>query len=763
ERVAAVVVREAAEALEAESGSAYLLSADGTALELVRSPSFDLEPVQPAAWRVPLAAQSLITEAVRTCQPVWRGSNAEVEAHDSSLANRRVVVNTEAVAAIPFEAHGRALGGMVLSSANAGVPPPEERAFAIMLAQMCGQALERARLFEAERRARAAAERAADRTARLQAATAALSEAPTPARVAEVVVEQISAALGAKTVNFLQISDESATLETVRYNGFPVEMIPEPYRRFPLDSSMPMAESIRTGQPLWFESNAELAERWPELAPVRAAVGTEALVVVPLLAEGRPLGGFAASFTQTGPIAPDDREFLLALGQVCAQALDRARLFESERQARARLELAERRARFLAEAGEVLAGSLDYETTLGTIAQLAVPLLADWCVVDMLETDGRIARVAVVHADPAHAELAELIRRYRPDPRAMTDIGTVLRTGVPRLVPDYDTTYLPHVAHDREYIQAIHSMGQRSVIRVPLVAHRQVLGVISLSATSGRRYGPDDLALAEELARRASLAVENARLYRQAQEAVQTREEFLSVAAHELRTPLASLLGFTQLALRRLSQISEDDPRLETLLSHVYQQANRINRLIGQLLDLSRIQAGRLMLDPVATDLSALAEEVVQAVQARSSQQEVVLKTPGELVVEADPLRLEQVLTNLLDNALKYGPEDQRIEVEVADPGDARSALVSIRDHGVGIPTELHDQIFDRFFQARPDDRVKGLGLGLHISRQIVDLHGGTIRAEAPPDGGIRFVIRLPRQVGQTEACSENSQGGENS
>jgi PAS domain S-box-containing protein len=230
----------------------------------------------------------------------------------------------------------------------------------------------------------------------------------------------------------------------------------------------------------------------------------------------------------------------------------------------------------------------------------------------------------------------------------------------------------------------------------------------------------------------------------EAEAALRLRDEFLSIASHELRTPIASLSGYAQLILRQLSREGHLEPeRVAQALDVIKGQADKLARLISQLLDISRLEAGKLALECQPTDLVALVGQVVAGVRARFDGHPVAIAAPPSLEAEVDPLRLEQVLNNLLDNAIKYSPEGGPIEVAVSRSAD--DALeIAVRDRGLGIPPEKRARIFERFYQAHGNGHRSGMGLGLYVSRQVVELHGGEIRAEFPEDGGSRFIVRLP-------------------
>jgi signal transduction histidine kinase len=250
---------------------------------------------------------------------------------------------------------------------------------------------------------------------------------------------------------------------------------------------------------------------------------------------------------------------------------------------------------------------------------------------------------------------------------------------------------------------------------------------------------------AEERLRRALEAEHEARL--DAEAALHMRDEFLSIAAHELRNPLACLSLHAQVALQRLSQTEHfDATRTEHSLQSICSQATRLSRLLDRLLDVSRLEAAQLMLQRRVIDLTVLLEQVVSSTRARTDRHPIALEMPASLQAWIDPLRLEQVLANLLDNAIKHSPQGESIVVTLSQPLPGTLEL-AVSDRGIGIPIEARDRIFERFFQARPEDATQGLGLGLYVSRQVVELHGGEIRADFPADGGTRFVVTLPTSI----------------
>lgn len=457
---------------------------------------------------------------------------------------------------------------------------------------------------------------------------------------------------------------------------------------------------------------------------------------------------------------------LSALNQVLADEIAMRSAVEAERlqllaraqAARADAEAAQQRLAFLAEASSVLASSLDYRTTLASVARLAVPYLADWCAVDARDGAGALHRLAVAHVDLAKVEAVRGLEGHYPARSdRLSGVASVLESGQPEFSPDVADVLLETALTDDRLQRILLELQPRARITVPVRTREGTIGAITfVLAESGRRYTRDDLVLAEDLARRAALAIESARLYQEAQVALAMRDEFLSVAAHELKTPITSLRGFAQLTVRALDQEGDlDHRRLRQALAVVDSQSEKLTRLVSQLLDVSRIQSGRLTLNSREADLSQVVADAVATAQQRSEKHPFVVHAPLTLRMCIDALRIEQVLTNLLDNAIKFSPRGGTIDVDVElarpEPGLVQ---LSVRDRGIGISPEHRGEIFGRFFQAEAaESHTAGMGLGLYISRQIVELHGGRISAEFPDDGGTRFVVALPNNPTGASTC----------
>ncbi len=416
----------------------------------------------------------------------------------------------------------------------------------------------------------------------------------------------------------------------------------------------------------------------------------------------------------------------------------------------------------LAEAGEVLTSSLDYETTLASVTRLAVPRLADWCAADLVTEDGQIQRLAVTHVDPAKIKLAfEIERRFPPDPDGSQGVPGVIRTGQPVFVPTIPDEWLAKTIQDAEQLALMRSLGLKSVMIVPLIARGRTLGALSFAlAESGRHYDRDDLAMAIHLARRGALAVDNARLYREAQEArariaaINTDlarqadklaaankelESFSYSVSHDLRAPLRAIDGFSRILLEEYE--SDLPPEAQRYLGLVRQNADQMGQLIDDLLQFSRLSRKAFNWQDVRP--GDLIRDVLADLGPQIEQRQVAFSIADLPPCRADPALLRQVFANLLANALKFTQGRPVATIEIGHLERDGECIYFVKDNGVGFDMRYADKLFGVFQRLHRTEDYEGTGVGLATVQRIIDRHGGRIWADAAVDRGATFYFTL--------------------
>jgi PAS domain S-box-containing protein len=404
--------------------------------------------------------------------------------------------------------------------------------------------------------------------------------------------------------------------------------------------------------------------------------------------------------------------------------------------------------RFLEEASTTLAGSLDYEATLGSVARLAVPTLGDACIVELAAVTG-VQELAVAHADPEKERQLVELRRYAQAREANHPVGLALRTGQSQLVAELTDDYLRQIAEDDRHLELLRNVHFVSAMYVPLIARGRTLGVLTF-ASERRQYDPEDLALAEELARRAALAVDNAMLYRSARQATQARDDMLSIVSHDLRNPIHTAYMSAGFVLEIMpADASREMER--TQLRIIKRAMDRANRLIQDLLDVTRIETRGIQIVPAPTPVASLLADTEEESRPVAKERGITLEVSASESlppVLADQGRAAQVLSNLVGNALKFTPSGGTVRVTATALPDA--VCFKVTDTGPGIAPEQLPHLFDRFWQASRADR-RGVGLGLSIAKGIVEAHGGKIWVDSTPGVGSSFCFTLP--------LAENAEG----
>ncbi|MFO0968892.1 MAG: PAS domain S-box protein [Gemmataceae bacterium] len=415
---------------------------------------------------------------------------------------------------------------------------------------------------------------------------------------------------------------------------------------------------------------------------------------------------------------------------------------------------AEERLGFLADASAALADVVDSERTLNKVARLAVPFFADWCAVDMIQTDGGLRRLATTQAELLRKDAAQ--RTDRPAPLPHDDSAgpaRVVRSGESEMGAEIGESVLAALARDADQLQFLRRLGLHSYICVPLATRGRTLGAMTFALSgSGRRYGPAELKLAQDLAHRAAVATENARLYGELREADRRKDEFIALLAHELRNPLAPIrngLQVMRLSEGDASAVAQARGILERQLGHMV-------RLIDDLLDISRISRNKMELRRSRVLLADVVSSAVETSRPiiEAARHELTVSLPTEPVcLDADLTRLAQVFGNLLTNSAKYTERGGRIWLSATREGN--QVAVTVRDSGIGIPAFALPQLFDMFSQVdRSLERsAGGLGIGLALVKGLVEMHGGTVEATSPGQGkGSTFTVRLPVLESRTEA-----------
>ncbi|MCP3165796.1 GAF domain-containing protein [Myxococcus qinghaiensis] len=742
EEVAHVVLDLGLPAVDATAGMVHLTPEGGASAELIAAvgvPEGLLEPLRV----LPRTGEDLPgQDAVLAEAPVWLETLAAIQARYPRLAALMEEGPLRALALAPLFVEGRVFGTLAFGFEREKDFTALERTSIVGLSRQCGQALERARLYEREHTARLEAEALGARLSLLADASALVSGS---LGWEETVSGVARLALG----HFADGCSVDSYDEGVVRRLAVLHADPEKAQRvleltsFPLDSGQPstLARVLASGQ-----SRMETRRtRVPSATGGEPTWGTSALLLTPLVARQRTLG--ALTFVRDAERAPfnaTDLSLAEELARRAALAMDNARLFraaraaeEESRRGAARLHVLVQVSQLIAEAG------LDLPTVLDVLASKVSEALGGGCVLQLLAEDReQLELVAAHHPDPVARGVLESSLRMNPARVGEGLSGRVVATGQTLFVPRLSAEELLGDPSP-EGVTFLEHYGPQSLIIVPLGARGRVLGTLGvIREARGREYTAEERALLESLAARAALAIEDARLYGAATQAVKARDELLSVAGHELKSPLNAL----QLQIHLLARMAKDAVAASGLAERAEKAARagqRLGLLIDDLLDVSRISAGRLTLNREELDLAALTRELVSRMSEElvRAGSEVLLLADEEVVGQWDKLRLEQVLVNLLSNAAKYGA-GRPVTVQVEQRGAV--AELAVKDQGIGVALEDQERIFERFERSESAQHFKGLGLGLWITKRIVEAHGGGIRVQSQPGKGSTFTVELP-------------------
>lgn len=489
---------------------------------------------------------------------------------------------------------------------------------------------------------------------------------------------------------------------------------------------------------------------------VEPVLPLKSYLAVPVVSRSKEiLGGLFFGHKESAVFTPSAERLVVGIAAQTAAAIDNARLYEAQRASENKArELAQTQS-FLAEAGKLLGSTLEVDTILMNLSQLVVPSFADWCVIDLLDGRRNLVPFSLVHVNPQMQKQAEDFEARSKGPRSLSDqtlSARVIESGEPEVISSDALAALANRNPAPDYADLLRALGARTAICVPLKARERVFGALTLvSAKADARLRDTILRVADELARRASVAIDHARLYSESQAVNHIKDEFLATLSHELRTPLTAILGHSELL--KMAETSLDPDSRESVEA-IHRNAKAQLQIIGDLLDASAIITGKLSFTPVIMDPTDVVKNAVESIRFAAESKGVHLTlefdrdSRGQIrycEILGDPTRLQQVVWNLLSNAVKFTDKDGTVQVrtQVTDS----QYRIEVRDTGHGIEPDFLPYVFDRFRQEDSSitRRFGGLGLGLSIVRQLVEAHGGTIRVESEGKGrGATFSVYLP-------------------
>jgi signal transduction histidine kinase len=583
-------------------------------------------------------------------------------------------------------------------------------------------------------------------TNRLQRLAAVLSGVADPESMAREAVEQGQAALAADAGVVFLLSSDGKTVEIGHDSGYSAEKL-RSWGRFPLTADLPATEAIRNRQTVLVRSRDEMSRRYPALASRNPNFIHDSWAAVPLAVEGACIGALGFSFYAAQAFGAQEVAFLQVVADQCAQALHRAQLAERERRSTARL-------RVLAEASRAFAAArLDVGSVLKAITAQVLAHVGQSCTISLATPDGEWLEIATVHdRDPEREQLLRQMGGTLRLRRGEGLSGRVLATASSVLLP----TVTPEELASRAALSSgsrVEALGVHSLMCVPLQSRGRTLGTITTARYGeGQSFTAEDLALLEDMADRAALAIENARLHEaerearsRAEDADRRKDEFLAMLGHELRNPLAPLL----IAIEILRQVPADENSQVWARDAIARQAAQLSRLVDDLLDVSRINLGKIELRLEPLDLGAVAAQALEASRPLLVERahQVTVEVPAApVLVRGDAARLTQAISNLLNNAAKYTDRAGQVRLRVASVGE--QAIVTVTDTGIGISADMLGRVFDLFAQGQEArERSKGgLGVGLTLVKRLVEMHGGYVQVSSPGEGhGSEFVLAFPR------------------
>ncbi|MGZ6433410.1 MAG: ATP-binding protein [Pseudobdellovibrionaceae bacterium] len=538
---------------------------------------------------------------------------------------------------------------------------------------------------------------------------------------AKSAFDMTSRALEEREIYFALIENSSDFIGIADANGLPTYVNTAGRRMVGLPADCPV-------------NKTQIPEYYPpELRPFVSNV-----IVKSMLEQGHWMGDTYFRNWQTQEAIPvSDTHFMIrdpASKQVLGMGTITRDITEAKR--------IEKEQKFLTEFSSVLASSLDYENTLENIVKLAVRDLADFCIIYLVEEKNEIRRLKARSRDSSKTWICELLMNTPFEQKNPGLLAKVLETQSELLIEHLSSEIIPPLSHGEEHLQVLNAMSIQSFMAIPLLIYGKLIGVITfISSSPSHFYGAKDLRLAKEIAYHAQFSIENARLYREAQQAVKTREEVLAIVSHDLKNPLAAIEIIAKL-LPRLNP--KDLGQLSDFAHRIQYSVEQMNKLIGDLLDFAKVQSGTFSIERFQENTREVLLPVTEALRplAEAKRKHLEVSIPSELPpIDCDAFRIRQVLSNLLGNALKFTPEEG--SVRVAARAEKSGVLVSVSDTGPGIQSEQLPKVFDRFWQAQETKHL-GSGLGLAIAKGIMEAHGSKIWAESQVGKGSSFYFIIP-------------------
>lgn len=750
--VADVVINKSLPLLGAYAGSLVLVNERGDGLDLVRTQGYSANSITPFS-AFPFDPPTPIGDAVQTRSIVCIGSMDEWQRKYPHVVASQNTQLSPSVVAIPLSISETVVGALGLSFAQPRSFSDDEMALMQLLGNQCAQALERAQLYEAERLARLVAETVQRRQTVLTEALRVLANATLNLdEVLERVTRQIAETLRDGCVIHLLHHDSFTFTRGVSYHH-------DLARMAALDQSigLPPAEDDHNlislvaslAQPIMIPRVTH--DQLVELAPAQgqtmlAALNVRSVIVMPLCSQGNTLGCLTlVRDVSPLPYSDDDIFMLSEIVDRAALAIANAQLYAAAQEAQQATEQAARRTTRLQRVAAALSAAItSTEVAEVIISEGLGAMQADAGSLFALVDDGQTFQLLSYRGYPN--DLApNYVRRPSAVPgplfEAIQSKKIVVSLSAQELV-----TRWPRMAA----VQA--RVGDQATVAVPLLLQHKAVGVLYVAFRSARLFSAEDHALLLALGHQCALALERARLYEveqqartEAEAAVRLRDNFFSTASHELKTPLTTLLGQAELFVRRLSKANPVDPQLLNRAQVIVTQSKRLDRLVNALLDFSRIEQGRLSIERVPVVLSALVQQVIDEIQPTLSRHTLLYDTTQPaLSIDGDPLRLEQVIHNLIGNAVKYSPAGGDVCITSGLRDDR--AFIAVKDEGIGIPTDALPSLFTQFYRANNANKsqISGLGIGLYVVKEIVTLHDGSIEVASSEGAGSTFTILLP-------------------